>query len=765
MKLSRLGGILLLLLFASATFAQKSGIVRGNVFDSSSGEPIIYGTVILEGTDFGMNTNLEGFFSFTDVPSGTYNLIITYVGFETYQEEIKIEDSKILYKNIEINPSSVQLSTFNISGRKSKARTEVTVSQLSVSASELKALPAAGDPDIAQYLPVLPGVISTGDQGGQIYIRGGAPIQNLMLLDGVPIINPFHSIGFFSVFETETIKSVDVLTGGFGAKYGGRLSAVVDIKTRDGNTKNLSGKISTNPFMTKALIEGPLKKAKDPKDGSVSFMLTGKTSYIDQTSRTLYPYAVAVGGGADQDNLPYSFTDLYGKLTLKAGNGSKLNLFAFDYNDRVNYEVANLNWNLSGFGAKGLIIPTNSNLIISSNVAYSSYNIDLVEDEGYDRTSGIQQATVNFDFSYYGLNTDVNYGLFFNTLRTDFKFRNFRGITIDQVSNAAEMGGYFSMKSTFGGLILEPSVRGHFYQAQSAFSIEPRLGAKYNVSDNFRLKMAGGIYSQNLLSSVNEEEVVNIFVGFLLGPEEEILDVETGGIAESRLQRASHLVLGTEFDLTDNLELNVEAYTKQFGQLVSLNRNKTEASTPDFVAENGEARGLDFSLRYEKDNFYVWSTYSLGKVTRFDGEQVFPTIFDRRHNVNLLFSYKFGANNSWESGVRWNYGSELPFTQTQGFYGNINFLDQGLDTNVGTTNPALGTLYSSVRNGGRLTPYHRLDLSVKRIFKINKRNTIEAQLSFTNAYNRRNIFFIDRKTSERIDQLPILPNFTLSWSF
>ncbi len=763
MRLTRFGGILILLLFAGQMLAQRGGIVRGNVFDASTGEPIIYGTVVLDGTDFGMNTNFEGFFSFTDVPAGSYKLIVTYVGYETYEEEIEVENNNILYRNIEIAPSSVQLQTVNISGRKSKARTEVTVSQLTVSASELKSLPAAGDPDIAQYLPVLPGVISTGDQGGQIYIRGGAPIQNLMLLDGVPIINPFHSIGFFSVFETETIKSVDVMTGGFGARYGGRLSAVVDIKTKDGNNKNFSGKLSANPFMSKALFEGPIKRAKEPGDGSMSFLLTGKTSYIDQTSQSLYPYAVAVGGGAD--NLPYSFTDIYGKVTMSAGNGSKLNLFMFDYTDRVNYEIADLDWNLTGFGAKGLIIPTNSNLIINSNIAFSDYAINLIEDEGFPRQSGIQQTNVNFDFNYYGLNTDFSYGLFFNTLKTNFRFRNFRGITIDQNANAAELGGYFSVKSTLGKLILQPSVRGHFYQTQNVFSVEPRLGAKYNATDNFRLKMAGGLYSQDLLSSVNEEEVVNIFTGYLLGPEETIIDVETGLAAENRLQRAAHLIVGTEFDLTDYIELNVEAYTKRFGQLVSLNRNKTTAQEPDFVAENGDARGLDFSLRYEKDRLYVWSTYSLGKVTRFDGEQVFPTIFDRRHNVNLLASYKFGSNEEWEAGLRWNYGSELPFTQTQGFYGNINFIDQGLDTNVGNSNPDLSTLYSTTRNGGRLTPYHRLDASIKRVFSIGERNKIEAQLSGTNAYNRPNIFFIDRKTSERIDQLPILPNFTLSWTF
>ena len=764
MKLSRLIGFVFLFLSCSAVFAQKGGIVRGNVFDKDTGEPIIYGTVILDGTDFGMNTDLDGFFSFSDVPAGEYNLIITYVGYENYEEKITVEDRKILYKNIEISPSSVRLETFNISGRKSKARTNVTVSQLSVSASELKSLPSAGDPDIAQYLPVIPGVISTGDQGGQIYIRGGSPVQNLMLLDGIPIINPFHSIGFFSVFETEAIKSVDVLTGGFGAKYGGRLSAVVDIKTRDGNKKSLSGKLSSNPFMSKAVLEGPLKKAVNPGDGSIAFLVTGKTSYIDRTSSQLYPYASAVGGG-DENNLPYSFTDLYGKLTFSSGNGSKLNLFGFDYNDRVRYSIADLDWNLRGIGAKGLIIPSNSNLIISSNIAFSDYDISLIEGDEFPRTSGISQLNVNFDFSYYGLGTDFNYGLFLNTLRTDFIFRNFRGITIDQKSDAAELGGYMSMKNTIGKLIIEPSVRAHFYQTQNRFSIEPRFGAKFNATDDLRMKLAAGMYSQDLLSSVNEQEVINIFVGFLLGPEQSIIDVETGEVAQNRLQRASHLVVGTEYDLTDHLELNVEGYIKYFGQLISLNRNKLSAQDPNYVAENGEARGVDVSLRYEKDNLYLWSTYSLGKVTRFDGIQTFPTIFDRRHNVNLLASYKFGKDNNWEAGFRWNYGSALPFTQTLGFYGDIDFINDGVGTDVETSNPDLAVLLSPNRNGGRLSPYHRLDASLKRVFNINKRNTIEAQFSVTNAYNRANVFYIDRKTSDRIDQLPILPNMTISWSF
>ncbi len=142
--------------------------------------------------------------------------------------------------------------------QKEQAKSEVQISKLSVTAKQIRSLPSAGgQADIAQYLTVLPGVVFTGDQGGQLYIRGGSPVQNRILLDGMTIFNPFHSIGFYSVFETELIRNVDVLTGGFNADYGGRISAVVDVKTREGNRKRLAGLVSGSPFLAKAMIEGP----------------------------------------------------------------------------------------------------------------------------------------------------------------------------------------------------------------------------------------------------------------------------------------------------------------------------------------------------------------------------------------------------------------------------------------------------------------------------------------------------------------------------
>ena len=175
-------------------------------------------------TNTGTITDVNGFYFFTNVPPGDYNLVATYVGYDSISMPVKISPNTIIYKSLTMTESSVQLSEVSISSSREKSRSTVNISQISVTGRQIKTLPSVGgESDIAQYLQVLPGVISTGDQGGQIYIRGGSPIQNKILLDGLNIFNPFHSVGFYSVFETELIKNTEVYTGGFGAEYGGRI--------------------------------------------------------------------------------------------------------------------------------------------------------------------------------------------------------------------------------------------------------------------------------------------------------------------------------------------------------------------------------------------------------------------------------------------------------------------------------------------------------------------------------------------------------------
>jgi hypothetical protein len=776
MKRSKLLVFPFLLLAFFLHAQQNGGIVRGNVYDNDTGEPIIYGNVILEGTTFGSNTDIDGFFTMSNIPPGEYRLVATYLGYDSAAVDIKVNKGSIVFKNLLLNPSGVELETVNVSARKEKARSDVQVSTVRVTPKQIRSLPATGgEADIAQYLPVLPGIISTGDQGGQLYIRGGSPVQNKILLDGVTIFNPFHSIGFFSVFETEALRSVDVYTGGYNAEHGSRISAIVDIKTREGNKKRLSGLVSASPFQAKALLEGPIKPLKDDGGGSVSFLLTGKHSYLDESSKIFYNYAVDTTffSFADTDEelrtedigLPFRYTDLYGKVSFVGDNGSKLDLFGFNFVDRFDFiGLSRLDWTTVGGGASFKIIPPNSNLIMDGTLALSDYQLTLDENDGSPRESGINSYTAQLNFTYFGNKNQVNYGFDFTGFNTNFRFRNFVGVTIEQKSFTTEIAAFIKYKQIIGDFIIEPGFRLQYYASQSQLSPEPRLGLKYNITDNFRFKFAGGFYSQNLISTLNDLDVVNFFVGFLAGPEETIFEPSSNIPTSDNLQRSYHAIGGFEVDINSNLTVNVEPYLKRFTQLININRNRLSSTEPEFITETGEAYGIDFSARYDVKNFYLWATYSLGYVNRDDGTIQYPTIFDRRHNVNLLGVYNFGDNNNWEASLRWNMGSGFPFTQTQGFYEENDYSNL-IFTDLLSGNFNLGTILADELNGGRLSFYHRLDASVKRTFELSGNTQLEATASVTNIYNRENVFYVDRITNSRVNQLPILPSLGLQFLF
>ena len=780
----------LLFCFLPTFLIAQKGTVRGNVYDQGTAAPVSFATVGIEGLGLGATTDVNGFFTISDIPVGMQRLKVSFIGYADYIVDIEIKKGEILYQNISITEGGTELDEVVVSGKKSQAKTEVQVSKIAITAKQIRALPSAGgQADVAQYLTVLPGVVFTGDQGGQLYIRGGSPVQNRILLDGMTIYNPFHSIGFFSVFETELIRNVDVLTGGFNADYGGRISAVVDVKTREGNRKRLAGLVSGSPFQAKAVIEGPLIKLKEDGGSSISFVFTGKKSLIDQTARSLYHYVgdtTDLLGVFEQPELwkapnrdtnivrgiPFNYTDLYGKVTLLTGNGSKLNLFGFKYTDGVNYGITQFGWNSSGGGMDFTVIPSNSNTIISGVLTVSGYDTYIEESDRLPRTSSISGYSAGLNFTNFGRDSELKYGIELNGFKTEFEFINFKGYPIGQTENTTEISTYAKFRRKFGGLVIEPGVRLQYYQSLNEVSLEPRLGLKYNISDRLRFKAAGGLYSQNLLSTVNERDIVNLFVGFLSGPEEALFKPGTdptvsANRADHRLQKSIHAVSGFEIDVTDNFDLNVEGYYKRFTQLIALNRNKLALTDPNFVTETGDAYGIDVSVKIEARRAYLWGAYSLGYVTRNDGLQEYPPVFDRRHNLNLVGTYQLGKKKQWEAGVRWNFGSGFPFTQTQGFYNNVNF-DDGVNTDVlgGNSDPSdLGIIYADKRNGGRLPYYHRMDISMKRIFKFSKYSNLEVVASATNAYNRPNIFYFDRVRYTRVNQLPLLPSLSATFQF
>ena len=760
--------IIVVLFFICSFCKAQTADIRGFVYESETSEPAIYTSVFLKGTTYGVQTNLDGFFSITKIPPGTYDLMVTSVGFDTINIPVTIKSGDLLTKKFYLKKSVFEFQEVEVTAEREEKKTEVRISVNKITPKEIRQIPAiGGEPDLAQYLQVLPGVITSGDQGGQLYIRGGTPIQNKVLLDGMVIYNPFHSIGFFSVFDPDIIRGVDVYTGGFNADYGGRISSIMDITTRDGNKKRVSGKISATTFTSKVTVEGPMKKADENGSGSSSFLFSGKTSYLDQTSKTFYSYVDSAG-------LPYSFNDVYAKLSFNSASGSKFNVFGFHFEDDVNYfHVADLGWKSTGFGSNFVLIPSETSVLIDGSFAYSKYSISLSEKDAKPRLSEISGFNAGLNFDYFFNKNELKYGLEVLGFRTNYDFFNSINLELSQVENTTELAGFMKYKTIIRRLVLEPGFRFDYYASLSEVSAEPRIGAKFNVSDRFRLKMAAGIYAQNLLSATSDRDVVNLFYGFLSGSDN-LPDQFDGKKLTSRLQSANHIIAGFELDLPHHLSLNIEGYYKDFTQLEIVNRNKIYADNEinyykpdslkkDFVIETGYAKGIDFLLKYDYKKIYFWAVYSLGYVSRYDGNRTYEPSFDRRHNVNLVAAYSFGKKSEWEVNARFNFGSPFPFTPTQGNYEQLA-LANGIGTDINQQNGQLGIYYGAL-NSARLSYFHRMDISAKRTIKLSKNSDLAVTVSVTNVYDRKNIFYVNRITNERVYQLPILPSAGVSLTF
>jgi hypothetical protein len=763
----------------------QSGTIRGTVLEKESGAPVIFSSVLIKDKAYGGTTDVNGFYQISKVPAGTYTLTIGSMEYAPIEIEVTVRAGRITSQNLFLE--SV-LEEVEINASRIEDKTKVKISVIKATKKDIKAVPSVGgESDIATYFQTVPGVVTTGDQGGQMYVRGGSPVQNKVLLDGMIIYNPFHSIGFFSVFDTEIIRNADIYTGGYSATYGGRISSIMDITTKDGNKRKTTGRVAFNPFGAKLTLGGPLqgKKKREANDGraNITYLFSGKHSYLEQSSKLFYSNVVE-----GDEGLPYGFTDLYGKISMHGNNGSKFNVFGFNFRDNVTWQqLSTLKWSSYGIGTNFVVVPEGSPVLISGKFNYSEYGIGMRESFPdptkmvLPDSSTVKGFSGGFDFKYFLEGDDeIKYGISLEGLSTEYSFFNSAGREIEQTQNTTEISAYIDYKIVRGRLVLNPSFRMQVYATSKITSPEPRLGIKYNVNENFRLKFAGGLYSQNLTSANSDRDVVNLFYGFLTGSEDLQDDLtspdgKTKELTHS-LQKATHAITGFEYDLGKNLSLNVEGYYKWFNQLTNTNRNKiyddspsTDPSIPDvlkkdYIVETGQAFGVDLVLKYTNNRTYIWFVYSLGKVDRWDGIQTYAPVFDRRHNINFIATYFLDKKKNWELNGRWNLGSGLPFTQTQGYYQNIDF-SQGIGTNVTTDNTdQLGTLYADI-NKGRLPVYHRLDITLKKHIELKNKSKMEITASATNAYSRENIFFVDRITNEKVYQLPLIPSLGFSWTF
>jgi hypothetical protein len=547
----------------------------------------------------------------------------------------------------------------------------------------------------------------------------------------------------------------------------------MDISYRDGAKNKFGGKVSVSPFLAKLVLEGPIGSTKNGLSNN-SYVFSAKHSLLDYTSKSLYTTV------NDGNGLPFNFTDLYGKLTFGSKGGSKISVFGFHNRDSVNYGVADLNWIASGGGLNFMLIPTSSSMLIKGHVNGSSYSTNFAEVAQEPRESSINGFDLGFDFTYFLKNeSELNYGFNFSGFNTNFKTTNEVKRVIEIAEHSTEIGLYTSYRLIKNRWVIQPSVRVQVYSSISEITVEPRIAAKYNATEKFRLKLSGGRFTQNFTSASSDKDIVNLFNGILTAPQNVqatfVNQFQQQQELNNGLQKAWHAIIGAEYDLGKDLMLNVEAYYKYFDKLSNINQNKIyddlaafsqidDVYKKNFIIEDGVTYGLDVLLKYSKNRVFLWGVYSYGHSERWDGFNSYNPVFDRRHNINIVGTYLFGKKKDLELSIRWNLGSGLPYTPTAGYYQGENF-NGGVTTNINTSNPTNVSLSMGDFNSERLPYYHRLDITVKKQFTFKNKSVLEMIGSITNVYNRNNIFYVNRITGKEIYQFPFLPSVGISYKF
>ncbi|MBS3914728.1 MAG: TonB-dependent receptor [Bacteroidetes bacterium] len=755
--------LVILLLSIFHLKAQQTGDIRGFVYDVNTGDRIS-GAVVVNSQDKNVVvSDGDGYYSLVKLQAGTVLVKIWALEFDTIVTSIIVKEGGITKQDFYLSKMTMRGANIRVQRQQ---KVPVDPGHTEIQGRDIYHLPAiGGESDVLQYLQIMPGVVFSGDQGGQLYIRGGAPIMNKVMLDGMTIYNPFHSIGLFSVFETDMISSADVYSAGFGSEYGGRVSAVVDVKTRDGNKTRFAGKAGVNTFSSKLLLEGPIKRFSKGQSNS-SFAVSYRNSYLKQSSKLFYNYA-------DPARLPYNFGDLFVKFSINSSNGGYGKLYGFRFTDDVNFPGStHYSWNSYGFGGKFLVVPDQAKTKVDGFFLYSKYEIKQQEKDNKPRSSGISGFNMGMNFTYNLKKDEFKWGMEINGFQTDFVLYNSNDRLIQQFESTTELNGFGNYKLNLKHFKAVIGARYQYYASLGNGSLEPRLQLRYSPMSILGFKFSSGIYSQNLMSAISDRDVVNLFYGFLSGPDNLPSSFNNKPVTY-RIQKARHLTAGADLTLKKHF-FNLEGFIKSFDQITNINRdklfddNEKNQGKParlrqDYIIETGNAYGGDFTYKYDFKPFYIWAVYSLTYVNRFDGVTTYQPVFDRRHNANLLISYNFDTAHPTEISARWNIGSGFPFTQTQGYFEKFNFQD-GISTDYTSGNGALGVLYGGI-NQGRLPWYHRLDISIRRTWRMANHKELNMVFSITNVYNRKNIFYFDRITLKRVNQLPFLPAIGCTYSF
>lgn len=778
--------LLLFLLVPLAGFAQQKLTVSGYIKDASNGEELIGVSVYLPELATGTVTNVYGFYSLTLDP-GTYKLQYSYIGFASQVVELDLTQN--VTHNIDLAPEVTQMQEIVVKAERSDANvSNIQMSKRQINMDQVRKLPAVlGEVDIIKNIQMQPGVISAGEGTSSYYVRGGSADQNLILIDEAPIYDPSHLFGLFSVFNADVIKESELYRGGIPSRFGGRLSSILEVRTKDGNNKEFAGSGGIGTLASRLMVEGPVKKDKS------SFIISGRRSYVDAFLKA-----------AGEKNSVY-FYDVNAKYNWKPNNKNRF--YAAFYTGRDEFKFAE-NFGFGWGNATGTFRLNHlfsDRLFSNTTLIASNFDYKLESDDplqGFEWKSRLQQFSLHNDLTYFinpenelSFGYQVSYRRFqpgsiapnspnsiFGNIELGKQFALDHALYIDNQQKLSERinlsyGARLSIFQSIGksdviqyadpqdNVTITRTDTLHysaFENIKTYVNIEPRFSFRYAINPQSSIKASYNRMVQNthLISNGTVPVPFNTWnpSGYYLKP-----------------QIADQYALGYFRNIKDNkIEFSVESFYKELQHVTEFADNANVFFNPDLSVEfrqgKSKAYGVEFLAEKKEGKFTGFVSYTLSKVTRVvpgvnQGKE-YAANYDRRNVVNATATYDL--NPKWSFGASFSYSTGRPITLPSGRY--------EFD---GDYNPDVIT----ERNSYRLPAFHRLDLSATLTPQKHLDRKWHGQWIFSvyNAYNRQNPFSIytrvtqdkdghiigdgSQKEARLIYLFPFLPSVTYNFKF
>jgi hypothetical protein len=780
-------------------------LISGKITDASTGEAIPFASVYIRGSNKGAQANQDGIYTLQNIPTDTTTITLSSVGYKTgyIYLDPDMDKSKL---DVRMSPLSVEVEQVEVTAqRNSIVRNNDKVSTIQMTPRKLAELPNIGERDILRSLQLMPGVSAANEGSSGLYVRGGTPDQNLILYDGFTVYHVDHLYGFFSAFNPNAVKDVQLYKGGFESKFAGRLSSVTEITGKDGNSKGLNyggdlsllsanvfaevpiGKKFTSLFAFRKSYQGPIYdkifKQYNSASDRVAVQRPGggmggpgrgfNNNFAAQVSSYFYDLNTKMTyRPSDKDAVSFSLFN----GTDNLDNGMKLDMP--DFMRDAGRSFSSDNTDLTEYGNLGASLKWsrrwNSKLYGSTLFSYSNYYSNRDRSNNRTMTDSIgnietfKMGTIeNNDLRDYSFKSDYTYdiseknqlgfGVQLTQYDIDYSYsQNDTSVILDISSKGKLMGGYLQSKLKFldHHLTLTPGIHATYYEVTGKTYAEPRLSASYDMNDKLKIVGAWGQYYQ-FANRITREDILSGSRDFWILSDEDKIPVS----------KATHYIIGTNYDTKEYL-FSIEAYYKQLSGLseYSLRFNPRPGQRgvnyeQNFYTGKGYAQGIELLAQKKYGNLTGWVSYTLAQArNQFDvyGEDYFPASQDVTNEFKAISIYRW---RNWSFSGTWIYTTGRPYTAPEGGY-KVTLLDGTEKTYIS----------AGIKNSRRLADYHRLDLAVNYFIKSRDRQTDRGSVSFSlfNVYDRNNIWYKEYQIVEdeiiSIDKefLGITPNLTLT---